>query len=223
MIARSRLETAADRHEGGELAIGIGKAQPILAVDPARLGPDRTILAVRRGPVLEEIVALPRADTMTTVGRLGMEAHRRGVTRRHSTGYQYETIGGNGEFIVDVVGLGGGIVDRLKELGYSVAAFNGGSRPRDRKRFANARAEAYWRLRDLLETGAIALPRDEGLFEELAAVRWRPNSAGQIQIELKDDLRQRLGRSPDRADAAVMAFAFELVNRAPPDLPVLKW
>jgi len=59
----------------------------------------------------------------------------------------------------------------------------------------------------LLEDGLIALPRDEALFDELAAIRWRATSNGKIQIEPKDDLKNRLGRSPDRADAVVLAFS----------------
>ena len=104
-----------------------------------------------------------------------------------------------------------------------MVAFNGGSRARNRKRFANTRAEAYWHLREALETDAVALPRDEELFEEACAIRWRPTSEGKIALESKDDLRGRLGRSPDRLDAAVMAFYCEQARRGPLDLPPLKW
>ena len=50
-------------------------------------------------------------------------------------------------------------------------------------------------------------PHDEELFDELVAIRWRATSNGKIQIEPKDDLKNRLGRSPDRADAVVLAFS----------------
>ncbi|HKK27076.1 MAG TPA: hypothetical protein VKB18_03265 [Gemmatimonadota bacterium] len=89
---------------------------------------------------------------------------------------------------------------------YETSPLNGGRSPRDGKRFLNARAEAYWELRELLEAGEIALPRDEKLFDELVAIRWKPTGQGKIQIESKDDLRGRLGRSPDRAAAVSMAF-----------------
>lgn len=61
-------------------------------------------------------------------------------------------------------------------------------------------------LREALEAGEVALPDDEALFDELAAPRWRASSGGKIQVEPKDGLRDRLGRSPDRADAVVMAW-----------------
>ena len=60
--------------------------------------------------------------------------------------------------------------------------------------------------------GRVALPRDERLWDELVAIRWKTNSAGKIQLEPKDLLRQRLGRSPDRADAVAMAFGAELTD-----------
>ena len=70
----------------------------------------------------------------------------------------------------------------------------------------NRRAESYWRLRKLLEEGAITLPPDPKLRDELLAIRWSVTPTGAVRIESKDDLRPRLGRSPDRADALVMCW-----------------
>ncbi len=58
-----------------------------------------------------------------------------------------------------------------------------------------------------MEQGQIALPHDEELFDELVAIGWRATSNGKIQIEPKEVLKNRLGRSPDRADAVVLAFS----------------
>ena len=71
----------------------------------------------------------------------------------------------------------------------------------------NARAECYWHLRDLLEEGAIALPDDPKLFDELLALQWRPTSDEKVQLESKEELKHRLGRSPDRADCVSMLFS----------------
>ena len=73
------------------------------------------------------------------------------------------------------------------------------------QRFLNLRAQMLWHLRELLEDGKVALPPDEKLADELCAIRWTVMSAGKIQIEANDELRSRLGRSPDRADAVAMA------------------
>jgi len=114
------------------------------------------------------------------------------------------------------VGLGAGVLDRLKELEFAVIGFNGGRSPSDGGRYLNARAEAYWRLRELLEAGEVALPPDEKLMDELLSVRWRPTPEGKVRIEAKDDLKARLGRSPDRADAIVMAIAGEVARKRLP-------
>ena len=71
---------------------------------------------------------------------------------------------------------------------------------------ANRRAEVFWNVRRLLEEGKVAMPRDAKLWDELCATRWSPNSKGQVALEAKDDLKDRLGRSPDRADAVSMAL-----------------
>jgi hypothetical protein len=147
---------------------------------------------------------------METVGRIREELRRRGLDD-----------GAGALVVVDSVGLGAGVVDRLKEQGFRVFAFNGGTRPWDRDRFLNVRAESYWQLRESLEAGEVALPRDEGLFDELLAIRWKPTSDGKIQIEAKEELKSRLGRSPDRADAASMAFyRFAAGGREPGDYGV---
>jgi len=209
LIRRSWLEEAAERFDRREFRLESARAVPIVAVDPARYGPDYTVLAVRRGPVPQKIVSWGQVSTMETVGRLQTELRRVGVLPD-----------GSGYVIVDEVGLGAGVLDRLKEIGYRYHAypFNGGRRAHDQPRFLNARAESYWHLRQKLEAGEIALPRDEMLFDELVATRWRPTSDGRVQIEGKDDLKARLGRSPDRADAVAMAFyRFAAGGREPGD------
>ena len=58
-----------------------------------------------------------------------------------------------------------------------------------------------------VQRGLLALPPDEKLFDELLQIKARANSVGKVLLESKDDLRARLGRSPDRADALAMAFS----------------
>ena len=72
--------------------------------------------------------------------------------------------------------------------------------------FANLRAEGYWHLRDLFESGQVALPVNNQLMGELAAMRYSYDSQGRILMESKDDLRQRGLPSPDQADALMLAF-----------------
>jgi hypothetical protein len=117
---------------------------------------------------------------------------------------------------VDVVGIGAGVVDRLREQRMNVQAFNAGNRTdwRDVSRelqFANLRSASWWNLRELLDPAqghSIALPPDDLLTGDLTAPRWRQSSGGKILLESKEDLRKanRLGRSTDDGDAVVMAF-----------------
>lgn len=244
LFSRSWLEAAADRWEAGEFRKEAEDAEPIVAVDPARYGPDSTVLVLRRGPRLERIESWGRSSTTETVekicghleawgirprffgphpgrGRTGISKaeRRRRRKKKWRPGY--------GDVVVDTVGLGGGIHDQLEEEKFETSAFNGGRSPRRvsrKRRFLNQRADAYWELREKLEADEIALPRDPKLFDELVAVRWKPSSTGKVQIESKDDLKGRLGRSPDRADAVSMVFYSRSVRgRGLRNLEPLKW
>lgn len=171
----------------------------ILGVDVAREGEDHTAIAVKRGAIMEEVKPYPRGDTMQTTGYVVQ------LLQRHPGALA----------VVDVIGLGAGVVDRLREQQFPVEAFQASERaPSSDKSgeltFLNRRAWAWWAMRELLdptqEGGAqIALPPDEELLEDLAAPRWQPTSAGRIQVEDKPSIKKRLGRSPDKGDATVMA------------------
>lgn len=220
LFRRSWLEASAERWDPE----GVSEGPAIVAVDPARFGPDETVCAVRRGDVLTELVAWRGTDLMETVDRIRAVLDRVGVTpgehpttrlstgtpaRSWTSGARKRSAGLRpvGRVIVDEVGLGGGVADRLRELGYRVEGYNGGHAAGDPERFMNRRAESYWGMRRGLEAGRIALPRDEKLFDELVALRWRPTADGKVRLEAKEELRGRIGRSPDRADAVVMALA----------------
>jgi hypothetical protein len=113
---------------------------------------------------------------------------------------------------LDVVGVGTSVFDSLNENHIYTIAVNGTAAPRglDKSgllRFFNRRAELYWRLREDLDPQSgknLAIPDDPVLTADLAAPRWVLGKSG-IQIESKDDIKKRLGRSPDRGDAVVNA------------------
>jgi hypothetical protein len=112
-------------------------------------------------------------------------------------------------------GFGTDVTSRLKENGISFVPFNGAAKASGASmgglKFYNARAEAWWRFREELnpdrEGGAeIALSDDPELLADLTAPTFEVRTGG-IQIESKDDIRKRLGRSTNKGDAAVMALA----------------
>ena len=124
----------------------------------------------------------------------------------------------NAGIVVDVGGgYGGDVCGRLEENGIKPQKFDGSAGSSARAKdgsgriFINKRAEAWWRFREALNPdqpgGAlIALPDDPELRAELSSVRYYPDVA-KIQIEDKKEVKKRLGRSPDKADAVVMAWA----------------
>jgi hypothetical protein len=166
-----------------------------VGVDVARSGSDKTVMALLDGTVVTELRHTSLENTMQTTGRvLGIVAADPG--RRP---------------IVDVIGIGAGVVDRLREQGVSVEAFNAseGTDKRDHSGelgFSNTRSAAWWNVRELLDPayGAeLALPPDDRLTGDLTAPHWRVLSGGRIQVESKDEIRKRLGRSTDDGDAVV--------------------
>jgi phage terminase large subunit len=100
------------------------------------------------------------------------------------------------------------VIDRLKEQGIRVEAFNAATSPKvDTKAedYPNRRSEAWFGFADVVHL--IDLDRDEQLLADLAAPLYKIDSRGRRVVEAKDATKRRLGRSPDRADAVVMLFA----------------
>lgn len=170
----------------------------VLSVDVARSGGDATVFARRSGVCVEELEEHHKEDTMKTTARL-QGALTDGMTS-----------------IVDSIGVGGGVVDRLRELKVPVIAYTGSAKTdaRDRTRefgFVSVRAAAYWRVRELLDPafGAeLMLPPNELLLSDLTTPTWTVATGvpPKIQVEKKEDVVARLGRSPDYGDAVVMGF-----------------
>jgi hypothetical protein len=169
-----------------------------IGADVARSGKDKTVLALRSGAVLLELRRYTRQGTMDTQGRI------EGVQR-----------GTDAWATIDVIGIGAGVVDRNIERGLPTVAFNASRKTEvldmsGELEFVNCRAASWWNLRELLDpdasTEAIALPPDDMLTGDLTAPHWKVMSGGRIQVESKDDIVKRLGRSTDDGDAVVMAF-----------------
>lgn len=123
---------------------------------------------------------------------------------------------GSAQAVVDSIGVGAGVVDRLRELREAVIPYTGSAKTSARTRsrehgFVNTRSAAWWRLRELLDPAfepAVMLPPDDVLLADLSAPSWGEVTGipPRIQVEPKEKLVARLGRSPDRGDAVVMSF-----------------
>ena len=159
--------------------------EPIeIGCDVARFGQDSTVIATRRGRRVDPLLAYSHKDTMETAG-LVMAAQR-------------ET--GASTVKVDEIGIGAGVVDRLRELKCPAVGVNVASAPLEPERYTNLRTELWWNLRELLNPNPranpnpIALPPDDELLADLTNVKYRMDSRGRMQLESKDEIKKRLGR-----------------------------
>lgn len=171
-------------------------------------GGDETIICVKSGDWIGEMVSLPRANPMQIAGELAVRLRANPGSRA----------------TVDILPDGAGVVSRLREDGLNADAFvaGAGDTSTDESgelRFANRRSAGWWNLRSLLDprpephpitgewrsTCKLALPRDDVLLGDLVSPTHKMTSGGRIQVEGKDTIRQRLHRSTDRGDALMMA------------------
>ena len=180
--------------DGGEEPDGPILAPTILAVDVARFGADQSVILLASPTAVLRLEAHHGLDTMQLAGRV-VDAHRRWSPARLPE-----------RIVVDEIGVGAGVVDRLKELDLPVTGINVGRPARQRALFAYLRAEGYWRLRELFSQSQVAIPNDPELAGQLSSLRYSYNSRGQLIIESKDDARARGIPSPDKADAMMLAF-----------------
>lgn len=181
-------------------------AEPVLGVDVARHGMDSTVVCIRRGRHVERFVSWSGASTTETTRAVQELASEVGVRPNPPAGFRVEGWPW-GEIVVDANGIGAGVVDNLQDKDLPAYEFKAGKRAKDRRRFRDAKASSYWRVRDLLEDGEISLPDDDLLREEMLEVEWSPDAKDRVAVEGKDELRRRIGRSSDRLDALTMAFA----------------
>jgi len=161
-------------------------------VDVARFGDDNTVLWRVRG---------------TRV--VGHKIWERKSTRQVSDDIEAEFMASGDSpdgIYIDDIGVGGGVVDNLTSSGIPAFGINAGSQAMQHDKFINRRAEMYWNLKLLVERGEIGLPADDELMSELRAMRYLVRN-GKIVLEAKAEIKKRLGRSPDKADALALALA----------------
>lgn len=177
--------------------------------DIARFGMDETVGYRNRGGVLRKVYSARKQDLVKTRHAIAMHLN--------SHGYAHDI-----PAIIDVIGVGGGVVDELRAMNYNVIPFNGSERPMDPRRFQNKRAEHYWKMRTIFEAQEVDLDfLDDDLTAQLTGMKWGINRWGQIYIESKDDMKRRGLPSPDRADASMMALTGRGVLHSGPQVITL--
>ena len=167
----------------------------VIGVDPARFGSDSTVIAVRAGRDIVEIRRFRGDDTMTVVGHVidAIELFSPALVA------------------IDEGGVGGGVVDRLKEQRYKIRGVNFGSKSKNPMVYGNKRAEIWGAMKEWLKGASI--PNDRMLKADLISPMIKPDSKGTIFLESKKDMRARGLASPDAADAIALTFSYPVAHR----------
>ena len=108
--------------------------------------------------------------------------------------------------VIDDAGVGGGVTDRVREVGLGTARiepFNGGRAAKRADRFANRNAEVWWAMREHYLDGLLDTENDDNLIRQVSSREYRLDSRGRIRLQSKRDISD----SPDEADALAMTFA----------------
>lgn len=190
----------------------VEKQDPVIVgVDVARFGDDESVMVYRCGRDARTVTlkSWRGADTMQVAA--GVAAS---IEKVKAFGILVDAI------FVDETGVGGGVVDRLRQLGYQCVGVNNGAKSDwpviengagSGELVANKGAELWCRMRNWLKTGAI--PNDNALRQQLASRRYGYNSNNEIALERKADMKKRGLPSPDKADALSLTFAYPVAER----------
>jgi len=219
--------TAGVVHAGPQRADWRGHTKPVvnavLGADIAREGADMTAVVVRRGPVVWELHRWREADVIEGARRIAALVRR--LCEMDGFGCSH--------VVIDETSMGGGTHDELKRLLRDVSwreaviglarsylidrtprliGFKSSRRAPQPERFVDTRAQSFWHLRDEFERGRIAFRKqlDRGLLaalrEELAAHSFFYEGDDRLRVGQKDDVKKKIGRSPDLADALAMSY-----------------
>jgi phage terminase large subunit len=171
---------------------------PIWGVDVARFGDDRSALAKRQANrLLEPVKSWHNKDTMQLSGIIHREYFDTHEDMRPK------------EILIDVIGIGSGVVDRCKEMGLPVRGINVAESNASDDRCMRLRDEIWWKAREWFEAKDCSMPNDPSLISELVVPTYDAHSSGRVVVESKKDTKKRIPEmgSPDIADAFVLTFA----------------
>ncbi|ANS05732.1 hypothetical protein [uncultured Mediterranean phage] len=179
-----------------------GEGPRILATDVARMGVDKTVSVLRQGNAARIVRRVQGHDTMRTAGAIAELAALHEVDL----------------IVVDAVGVGAGVYDRLREgsilvngeevgLKAPLVAFTGGAKASKPRRFQDQNAECWWSMREWFLTGEADIDDDKALIGQVVSRGYEIQSDQRIKLESK----AKLSKSPDEADALAMTF----VHRTP--------
>ena len=159
-----------------------------LGVDIGR-GGDESVFVLRYDNYAKVLNKNRSADLMTQVNLVKQYCREEGIDPKN--------------VFIDDTGVGGGVSDRLKELGLSIMAVKVGEKAEDDEKYANQKAEMSWEARNWILTNALENNRD---FYQLSWIKYKEDTSSRLKIEPKEDLLKRGTHSPDVADALILTF-----------------
>jgi len=191
-IGRDTAQAAAERE-----LINDDGAPLLMGVDVARFGDDESVIRFRRGRDARTIapVKYRGVDTMELAANVAALIEK----------YNPDAV------FVDGGGVGGGVVDRLKQLGYRVIEVQSGEKAYDPDKYLNRRAEMWGDMREWLTYGCI--DNEATLIDDLTGPEYSIHLKGQIKLETKDSMKKRGLASPDDGDALALTFAEQVARR----------
>jgi hypothetical protein len=162
---------------------GIGRRA--LGIDVARYGKNNSVIAFATGPVVHRLDSHPQTSITELEGlvKVAIDEHEP-------------------EFIVvDADGVGGGLVDNLRDAGIpNLISWHEGGGAKRNKKFLNARAELAWLFKEAIEDEALAVPASDDAEAQAVNIKYKIRRDGKIQLESKEELAKRMD-SPDEFDA----------------------
>ncbi len=193
-----KLIDSAKVHEAMRPKIKETTSPLVIGLDVARFGDDATVFCFRRGRKCLKFDVYRNMDNVE-VANIATNM----IEEYHPT-----------KVFIDVGGVGGGVYDILKDRGFVevIREVNFGAKAINDERYANKRAEMWDKIREWLKD-EVELPKDEGLFDELIGANKKYDFRGRLVLEEKEEIKKRLGRSTDKADALALTFAEPVYDR----------
>ena len=168
----------------------------IAGLDVARFGDDANAFVVRKGQSIEHLEQWRDKDLMQTTGKI-VEAYREKKLFD--------------EILIDSIGLGSGVVDRLKEMNVPAIGVNVAESSSQKENFMRLRDQLWWSCREFFQEKQCriepGLDLIDDLIGELSSVRYTIQSNGKVKVEGKDEMKKRGLPSPNLADALNLTFA----------------
>lgn len=196
LVPMDLVEDAKKRYYPEARLLGAPK---IIGVDPARFGDDRSVIFKRQGLQAYAPVVMSKLDNVDLAGRVAREVR---------------------DFKPDAVfvdaGNGAGVIDVLRRMGVDVIEVPFGGKPLNPGQYANKRAEMWGEMAAWIKSGGALPEREADLGEELACAVYDFDAAGRMRLEPKDKIKERLGKSPDLADALALTFAAPVLAKRGP-------